>query len=168
MLILIDAFQPEGITKIVQDSVFMMPHLGVLSTVQPKVAMEILEKDCLVHLGTCIAPKGILKEEEESVLNMKIVSSDDKIIEEEFMIGDLKRINIPTGKIVTVVLTPEKNFDVGLGIGRPVSTTIEGGEVGIIVDVRGRPIIFPSDKERIKENAIKWYKDLDMYPKYKN
>jgi len=32
MYILTDASQPEGITWLFQDSVFMMPHLGVLST----------------------------------------------------------------------------------------------------------------------------------------
>ncbi|GAH78889.1 unnamed protein product, partial [marine sediment metagenome] len=29
LLILIDAFQPEGVTWFFQDSVFMMPHLGL-------------------------------------------------------------------------------------------------------------------------------------------
>jgi len=51
MLMLIDGFQPEGVTKIFQDSVFMIPHLGVLSTVHPEAAMEIFEKDCMVRLG---------------------------------------------------------------------------------------------------------------------
>jgi len=36
MLILNDSFQPEGITWFFQDSVFMMPHLGLLSTVHQK------------------------------------------------------------------------------------------------------------------------------------
>ena len=33
---LIDAFQPEGITRLAVDSIFMMPHLGVLSTVNER------------------------------------------------------------------------------------------------------------------------------------
>ncbi|KAB2895711.1 MAG: methylaspartate mutase, partial [Kofleriaceae bacterium] len=35
MLMMIDAFQVEGVTEIAVDSIFMMPHLGVLSTVHP-------------------------------------------------------------------------------------------------------------------------------------
>lgn len=35
LLVLTDAFQPEGVTKLYQDSVFMMPHLGVLSKAFP-------------------------------------------------------------------------------------------------------------------------------------
>jgi hypothetical protein len=36
----------------------MMPHLGVLAEVHPQAAVEVFERDCLIYLGTCIAPKG--------------------------------------------------------------------------------------------------------------
>jgi hypothetical protein len=52
---LIDAFLPEGITQLAVDSIFMMPQLGILSTIHPKAAVEVFEKDCLIRLGTCIA-----------------------------------------------------------------------------------------------------------------
>ena len=58
LLILTDSFEPEGVTRLFQDSVFMMPHLGVLSTVYPEIAWQIFDKDCLVRLGTVIAPIG--------------------------------------------------------------------------------------------------------------
>ena len=48
----------EGITKIAVDSIFMMPQLGVLSTFHEKAALEVFHKDCLIHLGSCIAPIG--------------------------------------------------------------------------------------------------------------
>ena len=57
-VMLIDAFQPEGITRLAVDSIFMMPQLGVLSTLHPTAATEVFDKDCLIHLGTCIAPRG--------------------------------------------------------------------------------------------------------------
>ncbi len=34
-MMLIDAFEPEGFTALAKDSIFMMPHLGVLAQVQP-------------------------------------------------------------------------------------------------------------------------------------
>ena len=58
MLMMIDAFLVEGVTEIAVDSIFMMPHLGVLSTIHPAAATEVFEKDCLVRLGTCVAPVG--------------------------------------------------------------------------------------------------------------
>ncbi|MGB2989555.1 MAG: glutamate mutase L, partial [Candidatus Zixiibacteriota bacterium] len=54
-LMLIDGFLPEGITRLAVDSIFMMPQLGVLSTVHAKAATQVFDKDCLIHLGTCIA-----------------------------------------------------------------------------------------------------------------
>jgi uncharacterized protein (TIGR01319 family) len=58
LLVLTDAFLPEGVTRLFQDSVFMMPHLGLLATVYEEAAQQIFEKDCLVRLGTVIAPAG--------------------------------------------------------------------------------------------------------------
>jgi hypothetical protein len=55
MLMMIDAFLVEGVTELAVDSIFMMPHLGVLSTIHPGAATEVFEKDCLVRLGTCVA-----------------------------------------------------------------------------------------------------------------
>ena len=55
---LIDSFLPESITEIAVDSIFMMPQLGVLSSVHEEAALEVFNKDCLIRLGTCIAPVG--------------------------------------------------------------------------------------------------------------
>ena len=60
-LMMIDAFLPEGVTRLAVDSIFMMPQLGVLTEVCPKAATEVFEKDCLIHLGTCVAPVGKAK-----------------------------------------------------------------------------------------------------------
>ena len=58
-LMMVDAFQPEGITNLAVDSIFMMPHLGVLSTVHETAALEVFDRDCLVHLGPCVAPRRL-------------------------------------------------------------------------------------------------------------
>ncbi len=57
-MLLIDAFQPEGFTTLAKDSIFMMPHLGVLAQVHPKAAMEVFERDCLIYLGTLRRRQG--------------------------------------------------------------------------------------------------------------
>ena len=59
MLMMIDAFQPEGVTHLAVDSIFMMPQLGVLAQVNEAAATQVFERDCLIHLGTCIAPVGV-------------------------------------------------------------------------------------------------------------
>ena len=75
---LIDAFLPEGITQLAVDSIFMMPQLGVLANVTDadfsdeakKAALEVFQKDCLIRLGTCIAPVGSAKDGELSLIHI--------------------------------------------------------------------------------------------------
>ena len=58
MLMMVDAYEPLGVTRLSVDSIFMMPHLGVLSTIDEKAATDVFVRDCMVYLGTCVAPIG--------------------------------------------------------------------------------------------------------------
>lgn len=49
-LMMVDAFLPEGFTRLAVDSIFMMPHLGVLASVHPKAAMQVLKEIVLFLL----------------------------------------------------------------------------------------------------------------------
>jgi len=162
-LMLIDGFQPEGITKLAQDSVFMMPHLGVLSTVHPKAAMEIFEKDCLVRIGTCIAPRG-MGEEDEEALSIEIKMPDGSVTEERIKFGSIKKVPLKETETAEVTIAPTRNFDVGSGPGHKRAAVIEGGVVGIIIDARGRPLTLPTDEEKRKQKLAAWFRALEAYP----
>jgi len=146
---LIDAFLPEGITEIAVDSIFMMPQLGVLSTVNEDAAVEVFNRDCLIKLGTCIAPVGILKEG-KSILSYKI-KYGSKVINGKINSGELKLLEISESD-VSIEIRPNQEIDIGNGLGNDYTGTITGGVVGIIFDARGRnPFNIPTDKkERIK------------------
>src|SRR5438105_15916779 len=58
MLMMVDAYEPLGFTELSVDSIFMMPHLGVLSTVNEQAATDVFVRDCMIYLGTCVAPIG--------------------------------------------------------------------------------------------------------------
>jgi len=163
LLALTDAFQPEGVTKIYQDSVFMMPHLGVLSTAFPEIAWNIFDKDCLVRLGTVIAPVG-LAEQGEKILNVNMDMPDGTNFERDLEFGEIIRVPLEERKTAEVVLTPKSEFDVGAGPEKVLQTTVEGGVVGVVIDTRGRPLTVPTDFDARKEALIKWFKSLDLYP----
>ncbi|NDC39295.1 MAG: methylaspartate mutase, partial [Proteobacteria bacterium] len=55
-LMMLDGFGLQGVTELAVDSIFMMPHLGVLASVHPAAAQEIFTHDCLVHIAYGIAP----------------------------------------------------------------------------------------------------------------
>lgn len=168
-LMLVDGFLPEGITRLAVDSIFMMPQLGVLSTVHPTAATQVFDKDCLIHLGTCIAPVGESKEERE-ILTYKFTMPDGKTEQGSVKYGEMKRIPLgldANGVPLTckAVLEPHRGFDVGAGRGDGVEREIYGGVTGIIIDCRGRPFNLPTDAKTRVRKLIDWMTALDIYPK---
>ena len=163
-LMMIDAFLPEGITRLAVDSIFMMPHLGVLSTVNEKAAMEVFEKDCLIKLGTCIAPVGEGKEGIKAV-TVKLEKTDGTKEDVVVKFGEMKLIEAKVGEKIKVDIIPEKRFDVGAGKGKKIETEVEGGIVGIIIDARGRkPFVLHEDDNKRKEKLNEWARALKAYP----
>ncbi|MDD3806858.1 MAG: glutamate mutase L [Candidatus Marinimicrobia bacterium] len=148
---MIDAFLPEGITQLAVDSIFMMPQLGVLSSVHEKAATEVFVKDCLLHLGTCIAPVGTIKPGKEMV-TVKLELPEGKTYHETIPFGEMVLIEAPYVPI-NAEITPVRGIDVGNGPGNALNTTIYGGLVGIIIDTRGRnPFVLPTNHDmRIKK-----------------
>ena len=152
-MMMMDAYQPEGITLLTVDSIFMMPQLGILSTVHPEAATQVFERDCLIYLGTCIAPVGVAKEGEPCVTvqfkgeTHSVPFGAIKVLPLGFKEGD-------SGEPETadVTITPVRGFDVGAGKGKPVNATVSGGVTGVIIDTRGRPLQIPTeDNQRISK-----------------
>ncbi|MEW6723862.1 MAG: glutamate mutase L [Bacillota bacterium] len=162
-LMIIDSFQPEGITQLAVDSIFMMPHLGVLGSAYPEIAAEVFDKDCLVRLGTCIAPAGKGRMGRKC-LTYTIHMPNGEVIKDELNCGAMRRYPLGVGEKAKVELHPIGAFDLGEGKGKPVNAEVEGGLVGIIIDTRGRPIEFPADdRERVAKLA-EWIETLNVYP----
>ena len=142
---LIDSFLPEGITELAVDSIFMMPQLGVLSSIHPEAAVEVFNKDCLIRLGTCIAPVG--KYFENDLMLKYRIDIGNEILEGDLKTGEIKLINLDVLEC-NISLHPERDYDIGVGKGIPIDKKIQIGKVGIILDGRGRPLNFN------KEGAI--------------
>ncbi|HEY3316262.1 MAG TPA: glutamate mutase L [Bacillota bacterium] len=164
-LMLLDAFQPEGLTQLAVDSIFMMPQLGVLSTVHPQAAAQVFGRDCLVRLGTAIAPVGPGREGEPA-LTVKVRLPDGRTITEEVAYGQITAIPLEEGRPAEVEVHPGRSFDVGAGRGRSLSQNLLGGVVGLIIDARGRqPFGLPGDPGLRKRKLLEWIDRLDVYPR---
>jgi uncharacterized protein (TIGR01319 family) len=163
MMILIDAFQPIGFTYIMQDSVFMIPHLGVLSKIYREIALEIFERECLVPLGTVVAAAGT-GSVGEKVADVVVEYSPNERETYELTFGSIIRIPIPQHKEVTVTVNPTKRFDFGAGYGKRVSRKVRGGVVGVVIDGRGRPLYIPQDRAERRKLLIQWFRSMDLYP----
>ena len=167
---LIDSFLPEGVTSLAVDSIFMMPQLGVMANIENKeiaeqariAALEVFEKDCLIRLGTCIAPVGKVNGSEKILnVNLEFKNGDKKNIDIGF--GDLIRIKVGYEE-VKAIITPGKSVDVGAGTGEQINTKIFGGQVGIIIDGRGRPLQIEKSSSKRISDLKKWSDAVDEYP----
>ncbi len=158
---LIDAFQPQGVTRLAVDSIFMMPHLGVLSTVDEKAATDVFERDCLVYLGTCIAPVSSSKAGDECA-TYEIVLAGGKE-SGKLCLGDLHRFLLPVEEEAEVILRPERGWDAGAGPGQELQTAVKGGAAGLILDGRGRPIRFAQEEEKRSVQIANWNLTLGLY-----
>ena len=78
--------------------------------------------------------------------------------------NELTRIEVPY-EPVTAKITPSKKMDIGSGDGQELTSTIYGGEVGIILDGRNRPIEIPNDQGLRLDLLKKWSNAINEYPK---
>ncbi len=163
MLMLIDAYEPLGITQLAVDSIFMMPHLGVLSTIHEQAATEVFVQDCLVHLGSCIAPLGTGKAG-EPCFSYRLMYADEAVVDGKLSFGELSRLSLEDGQEAQISLAPSKGFDFGAGKGKRVSRLVKGGVVGLILDARGRPLIFARDEATHGVQLQAWNTAVELYP----
>jgi uncharacterized protein (TIGR01319 family) len=161
-LILIDAFQAEGVVRLTVDSAFMMPHLGVLSTVHPRAALDVLEKDCLVRLGTAVVFSGT--SEKDKIIGKVQLKTESETYSLDVKYGELYCIPIGLNVKANLQAKPENDFDVGAGKGKTVTATLEGGVVGVIIDGRGRPLALPEEADERKRLLLNWFRATNAYP----
>jgi uncharacterized protein (TIGR01319 family) len=159
-LMMLDAFQPEGVTELAVDSIFMMPHLGVLSQVHPEAALQVFERDCVVPLGTAIAPAGVAKPGEK-VAAIKVEGSGLRIAD-DLKFGELRLYQLGVGETAEVHIQPTRAFDVGEGRGRERRLTARGGVVGLILDARGRPLQIPTDNTERVRKLREWLEAMGL------
>ncbi len=157
---MLDAFMPEGVTEMAVDSIFMMPHLGVLSTTTPKAATQLLTEECLVPLGTCIAPVGRARDG-ETVGQLTIRYKDGSMKQAALPFGEIVCMPLPPGDEAQVTIRSSWKMDFGAGRWRTLEKKVRGGHLGLIVDLRGRPIQLPESGEKRREKLLRWGEALE-------
>jgi uncharacterized protein (TIGR01319 family) len=164
MLMMVDAYEPLGFTVLSVDSIFMMPHLGVLSTINEKAATDVFVRDCMIYLGTCVALIGQGKYG-ELCADYEIAFPDGKQVKDQLTFGDLRVYPLDLGKKAKMTMQPVKQVNLGAGAGVSVTREVQGGVVGLMLDGRGRPLQLPDEQSARLAALMKWYQAVDLYPK---
>ena len=137
---LIDGFGLKGLTQIAVDSIFMLPHLGLLSTIDREAASEIFINDCLVNVAHAIVPvfnpKKIKTKISQSLSLVDVFIDGEKQTE----VIHSKRIVYPleVGKVYQLELKPTSQYiNIGAGMGNVLTKEITAGLCGLILDGQG-------------------------------
>ena len=164
MLMMVAAYEPLGVTRLSVDSIFMMPHLGVLSPVNEQAATDVFVRDCMIYLGTCVAPIGRGKDGERCA-DYTITFGEGRSPEcGTLAFGDLRLFPLGRDDRAQIELRPAKQVDLGEGKGVSVTRDVRGGEVGLLLDGRGRPLQLPTDSQKRLAALIRWHRAVDLYP----
>jgi uncharacterized protein (TIGR01319 family) len=155
-LMMMDAYAPQGLTTLAKDSIFMMPQLGILSTLLPEAATEVFEKDCLIRIADCLAPVGTAKAGEECFT--ALVDGKSYLVP----FGEIVLVPVEAGRTVIVECRPGKSFDFGDGKGRSKTYTTVAGELGLVLDGRGRPIVIPVEDAERAATMRRWLEAMGL------
>ncbi|MFA7331755.1 MAG: glutamate mutase L [Candidatus Delongbacteria bacterium] len=152
---LVDSFLPEGFTRLAVDSIFMMPQLGVLASFHETAATQVFDKDCLIYLGTCVAPLGRVKNPGKPCLRMtgELPSGP---VDVQIPQDELRLFPLGPGEEAALHFQPEKGFDLGAGPGKEIRRVVLGGVAGLIIDTRGRPFSLAADTPGRLEKLARW------------
>jgi hypothetical protein len=155
-LMILDGLQPTGVTTLVLDQNQIVSALGAAAAVNPVLAVQVLDSNSLLHLGTVISPVSSVRAG-TPVLRLKMTyeSGHDTVVEVNQ--GTIEVLPLPYGQTARIQLQPLHHSDVGMGAaGRGGGLRVMGGSFGVIIDARGRPIVLSNDRGRRLELHKKW------------
>jgi hypothetical protein len=152
VLMLLDAIEPVGITTVVRDKYGVASALGALAVTQPLAAVQALDAGAFQKLGTVIAPVGRARPG-EVIMRLKVTFEQGSELEIEVEYGSLEVLPLHTDEKAVVEIKSRRGIRVGR-IGGAVE--VKGGELGLVVDARGRPLRLPTNLEMCRQLMQKW------------
>ncbi len=144
LLQMLDILQPIGLCDVFYDQDGIAASLGTAAHMDASIPLHCLSGGAVPRLATIIAPVHKAREGSR-LLSLVIVEQD----------GPETRLDIPAGGLSSFPLRPGTKAEVkislhsGAGMGTrfdPRSgVTVEGSQLGIVIDARGRPLVLRKD-----------------------
>jgi hypothetical protein len=159
LLLILDAIQPVGISTIILDRSNLLPVLGAASVRNSLLPVQVLESGAFQSMGTSvslISPRM----HGELLAQTRLTYEDGTEAAAEVKHGELAMLPLPNGHSARLDIQPQFGVDAGFGPGRPGTTTVSGGELGVVIDGRGRPLALPQDGALRRETIKKWQAKL--------
>ena len=165
---LLDGVQPApetGIVHLVLDHQGLLATLGALACSEPEVALEVMTRDALASLGTCLVLEG--GGDGQRVARGRIRRASGETDEFEVVGGRLAVMPLGADEIADVEFTLENRarfgaHKAGQTVRLKTPAQARGGSVGLVFDARGRPLALSGDPRRQAERARTWLASLGL------
>ncbi len=164
----LDHVPDTGMLQLAIDSDGLLAVAGSVSIDHPDIAVDVLPHDALTPLGTALVLSGSLKHGEVAC-HIDIHRAGDAMETVTVSGGDLRVFPLSTGQTATLAVKPARVVAIGAQpAGKPIIYGDErpatGGEIGLIVDARGRPL--PPASSGADPSAIqRWLEALGSDPR---
>ncbi len=156
-LALLDAVQPVGTTRLLLDWASVWPQLGALAQIEPLAALQVLDRDALLDLGTIVSLPG-QGDTDQTAAHLSLLRNVGGVQVANIDWGHLLRLDLDHGETAILEINPVTGTWQGSKETRSVK--VQGGRLGLILDARGRPLALPEDAEMRRGKMQTWTKEL--------
>ncbi len=155
MLLILDSIQPVGISTIILDRSNLLPVLGAASVCNSLLPVQVLESGAFQSLGTAVS-LIVPSIHGAVVARARLTYENGTEARADVKYGDLEVLPLPAGQSAQLAIQPQLGVDAGFGPGRAGTLTVSGGEMGVVIDGRGRPLVLPTDGDLRRDTIKKW------------
>jgi hypothetical protein len=170
VLALLNGLRPAplgGVVEVYLDPDGLLTAAGAIGDVIPALAADAIEHDLLSPAATVIVLEGEGSEGEIAVTG-RLTYEDGETVPISVPFGTIQRLQLGEGDRASLWLVCEPGFTIGgsnpgeeLEFGQ--THPLRGGEVGVLIDARGRPLeTFGSQGIANRDRVRRWYGELGI------
>jgi hypothetical protein len=135
LLALLDGLKPQGVFRIVADSVGILPAMGLLAAEDPDMVVQVLHGHDLAPWAWVVVPSGYPRSG-DALVTVTLSTDSGQVTELVVASGAMEIVPLPQGQRCKVALEPAAGVDVGSGRGKRRELTIASAEAGLVIDGR--------------------------------
>lgn len=151
----LDALLPAKRTRVLLDPYGLAPALGSLAGENPVAVIQVLETGSFLELGTFLSVAGRAGRGRVAHGNFSAGRYTESF---DAQAGQVTAVPLPYGIDATLNFKGKStSLDTGRR-GRKI--TVRGGELGLIIDGRGRPLRIPRKDDARQELMASWWQSL--------
>jgi hypothetical protein len=147
-------------TRLIVDSYGVAASLGAIADLSPRAVVQVLDTGMFLDIGTVISVSGRARKGEIVLRGSLKPEGASQAETFEVKYGSVVTIPLQLGVKADLTLQPS-HVEVETAQGRKLrKLQITGGELGLIVDARGRPWRFPREADERRALIGEWMESM--------